>query len=61
MGRWRAGLPLQTPDDRAAAIAAVTREQVLAAAGRIAGGLDQVRLAFVGPEDQGDQILAATN
>jgi predicted Zn-dependent peptidase len=58
--RWRAGLPLQTPDDRAGAIAAVTPEQVLLAAERIAGGLDQVRLAFVGPEDQGDQILAAT-
>jgi predicted Zn-dependent peptidase len=58
--RWRAGLPLQTPDDRAGAIAAVTAEQVQAVAGRIAAGLDQVRLAFVGPEDQGDQILEAT-
>jgi predicted Zn-dependent peptidase len=57
--RWRAGLPLQTPDDRAAAIAAVTADQVRAAAERVVGGLDQVRLAFVGPQDQGDQILAA--
>lgn len=58
--RWRAGLPLQTPDDRAAAIAAVTAEEVQTAASRIVDGLDQVRLAFVGPEDQGDAILAAT-
>jgi predicted Zn-dependent peptidase len=57
--RWRSGLPLQTPDQRAEAIKAVTSEQVLQAARRIAGGLDQVRLAFVGPEDQGEEILAA--
>jgi predicted Zn-dependent peptidase len=59
--RWRAGLPLQTPDDRARAIAEVSADQVQAAAGRIAAGLDEVRLAFVGPEDQGDQILAAAS
>jgi predicted Zn-dependent peptidase len=59
--RWRAGLPLQTPDDRARAIAEVSADQVQAAAARIAAGLDQVRLAFVGPEDQGDEILAAAS
>jgi predicted Zn-dependent peptidase len=59
--RWRAGLPLQTPDDRAEAIAAVTAGQIRAAAERIAGGIDQVRLAFVGPEEQGDQLLAAAS
>jgi len=57
--RWRAGLPLQTPDDRASAIAAVTAEQAQASAARIAAGLDQVRLAFVGPEEQGEAILSA--
>jgi len=57
--RWRAGLPIDTPDDRAAAIGAVTADQVLRAAERIAAGLDQVRLAFVGPQDQGAQLLEA--
>jgi predicted Zn-dependent peptidase len=57
--RWRAGLPLETPDDRAAAIAAVTAEQVQAVARRIGAGIDDVRLAFVGPEDQGDALLNA--
>ena len=59
-GRWRAGLPMETPDTRAAAIAAVTAEQVQAAAQRIAAGAQQVRLCFVGPEDQGDELLTAT-
>ncbi|MBV8444708.1 MAG: insulinase family protein [Candidatus Dormibacteraeota bacterium] len=59
-GRWRAGLPVETPDQRADAIAAVTAEQVQAMAERIGAGLEQVRLAFVGPEDQGEELLAAT-
>jgi predicted Zn-dependent peptidase len=58
--RWRAGLPLEIPDDRAAAISRVTAKQVLAVAERIAAGIDDVRLAFVGPQDQGDELLAAT-
>lgn len=58
--RWRAGLPLETPDDRAGAIAAVTADQVRDVAERIAAGIDDVRLAFVGPEDQGDELLSAT-
>jgi predicted Zn-dependent peptidase len=58
--RWRTGLPLETPDDRAAAIAKVTVDEVHAIAQRIASGLDQVRLALVGPTDQGEELLAAT-
>jgi predicted Zn-dependent peptidase len=58
--RWRAGLPLETPDDRVAAVQAVTAEEVLAVAARIVAGLDAVRLAFVGPRDQGDELLEAT-
>ena len=57
--RWRAGLPLQTPDDRVAAVQAVTAGEVLAVAGRIVAGLGQVRLALVGPRDQGDELLEA--
>lgn len=57
--RWRAELPLETPDDRAAAIRAVTAEDVRRAAVRIAGGLEQTRVAYVGPEDQGRQLLDA--
>jgi predicted Zn-dependent peptidase len=58
--RWRAGLPLETPDDRAAAIAAVTADQVHEIAERIVAGIPKVRLAFVGPKDQGEELLAAT-
>jgi predicted Zn-dependent peptidase len=58
--RWRAGLPLETPDQRADAIAQVTVEQVYAMAQRIAAGLPEVRLALVGPEDQGPELLEAT-
>ena len=58
--RWRAGLPLETPDDRAAAIARVTAAQVHAVAERIVAGIDDVRLALVGPQDQGEELLAAT-
>ena len=58
--RWRAGLPLETPDQRADAIALVTSEQVHAVAQRIAAGLPEVRLALVGPEDQGPELLEAT-
>jgi predicted Zn-dependent peptidase len=57
--RWRAGLPLHTPDDRASAIAAVGTRDVLRAAERVVAGLDQVRVAFVGPQDQGQEILEA--
>jgi predicted Zn-dependent peptidase len=58
-GRWRAGLPLETPDSRAEAIKAVTAEDVQRVAQRIVAGIPQVRLAFVGPEDQGAELLAA--
>lgn len=59
-GRWRARLPMETPDSRAAAIAAVTAEDVQRVAQRIVAGIGEVRLAFVGPEDQGEDLLAAT-
>ncbi len=58
--RWRAGLPLETPDSRAEAIRTVTADQVQAMAQRIVKGLGDVRLALVGPEDQGEQLLSAT-
>ena len=57
--RWRAGLPLETPDDRAAAIAGVSAAQIKAVAERICSGIDQLRLAFVGPEDVGEELLDA--
>ena len=59
-GRWRAGLPLETPDDRAAAISRVTAAEVQSIAEEIASGIGQVRLAFVGPDDRGDELLSAT-
>jgi predicted Zn-dependent peptidase len=59
-GRWRAGLPMETPDQRAEAISRVTAEQVQSAAQRIVAGIGDVRLAFVGPEDQGAELLEAT-
>jgi predicted Zn-dependent peptidase len=57
--RWRARLPLETPDDRAAAIHRVTAAEVQRVAERIAAGIDDVRLAFVGPKDQGEALLDA--
>lgn len=57
--RWRARLPLETPDQRAEAITRVTAAEVQDIAALIASGIDQVRLAFVGPEDQGEALLAA--
>jgi predicted Zn-dependent peptidase len=59
-GRWRAGLPMETPDSRADAISKVTVDQVQRVAERIVAGIADVRLAFVGPEDQGEDLLAAT-
>ena len=59
-GRWRAGLPMETPDSRAEAIKRVTAEQVQRVAQRIVAGIGDVRLAFVGPEDQGVDLLGAT-
>jgi predicted Zn-dependent peptidase len=56
--RWCRGW-LQTPDERAADIRAVTAEEVLAVAQRIRAGLGDARLALVGPEDQGEALLAA--
>jgi predicted Zn-dependent peptidase len=57
--RWRARLPLETPDDRAEAVRNVTAAQVQEVAQRIVAGVDDVRLAFVGPEDCGDMLLDA--
>jgi predicted Zn-dependent peptidase len=57
--RWRAGQPLATPDERAAAINAVTAGDVLRAAQRITAGIGDVRLALVGPADQGEELLEA--
>jgi len=59
-GRWRANLPMETPDDRAEAIRKVTAAEVQAVAERIAGGIDDVRIALVGPSDQGVELLEAT-
>ena len=57
--RWRARLPLETPDERAAAVGRVTAAEVQRVAERIAAGIEEVRLAFVGPEDQGEALLEA--
>jgi len=57
--RWRAGLPLETPDSRAEAIAAVTAEGVQRVASRIVDRIGDVRLALVGPRDQGNELLEA--
>lgn len=57
--RWRAGLPLETPDDRAAAIERTTAEEVMRAIARIADRIEEVRLAFVAPEDRGEELLEA--
>jgi predicted Zn-dependent peptidase len=56
--RWRAG-GLETPDERVDAIRAVTATEVLAVAARLAAGLNEMRLAFVGPDDIGEQLLSA--
>lgn len=57
--RWRAGLRTETPDQRAAAISAVTADDVQRVAGRIVERVGDVRLAFVGPRDQGEELLEA--
>jgi predicted Zn-dependent peptidase len=57
--RWRAGLPLETPDQRAKAIDAVTAAEVQEVAARIVDRVGDVRLAFVGPRDQGEELLEA--
>jgi predicted Zn-dependent peptidase len=57
--RWRAGLSLETPDERAAAIDAITVEDVQRVAGRVVAGVGEVRLALVGPRDQGEELLEA--
>jgi predicted Zn-dependent peptidase len=59
--RWRAGLPLETPDQRADAINKVTAQQVQEIAERIVSGIDDVRLAFVGPQDQAEELLGAVS
>ena len=58
--RWRAQMPLETPDQRADAIAKVTVDEVYDIGQRILAGLPEVRLAMVGPEDQGPDLLEAT-
>ena len=57
--RWRSLLPIETPDQRAATLLDVTAEQVQRVAQRIVAGTDQARLAFVGPRDQGEELLEA--
>jgi predicted Zn-dependent peptidase len=57
--RWRADLPMETPDQRAAAIDAVGAEDVQRVARRLVARIDDVRLAFVGPRDQGEELLSA--
>lgn len=58
-GRWRAKLPLETPDARADAIAAVTAADIQRVAERLVASVGEVRLAFVGPTDQGDELMGA--
>jgi predicted Zn-dependent peptidase len=57
--RWRAGLPLETPDQRAEAILQVTAAQVQSIAEEIAEGIPDVRMALVGPTDQGPELFEA--
>jgi predicted Zn-dependent peptidase len=57
--RWRAGLAMETPDSRSQAIAAVNAEQVQRVASRIVDHIGDVRLAFVGPREQGAELLEA--
>ncbi|MGH7685321.1 MAG: M16 family metallopeptidase [Candidatus Dormibacteria bacterium] len=57
--RWRARMPLETPDQRADAVAKVTVDEVHAIGQQILAGLPDVRLAMVGPEDQGPDLLDA--
>jgi predicted Zn-dependent peptidase len=57
--RWRAGLSMETPDSRSQAIAAVNAEQVQRVASRIVDHIGDVRLAFVGPREQGAELLEA--
>jgi len=57
--RWRAGLSMETPDERARAIEAITVDDVQRVARRVVDHVDDVRLAFVGPRDQGEELLAA--
>src|SRR5258708_6025911 len=57
--RWRADLPLETPDQRARALEAVTADDVQRVAVRIVERVGDVRLALVGPRDQGAELLEA--
>ena len=57
--RWRAGLPMETPDARARAIEAVGAPDVQRVARRVVAGMGEVRLALVGPRDQGEELLVA--
>jgi predicted Zn-dependent peptidase len=57
--RWRAGLSLETPDARARTIAAISAGDVQRVATRIVDHIEDVRLAFVGPRDQGEELLNA--
>lgn len=56
--RWRAGLPLDTPEDRAKAIGAVTADEIQHVAGRLETGLGLARFAFVGPRDISTDICS---
>jgi len=57
--RWRAGLTLETPDRRAESISAVDAAQVQRVARRLVDRIGDVRLALVGPRDQGEELLEA--
>jgi hypothetical protein len=50
---------METPDDRAEAIMRVTAAEVQTIAEQIAEGIGDVRMALVGPSDQGDELLSA--
>lgn len=56
---WRAGRAIKTPAERVADVEAITTKDVQRMAQMLVRDLPQARLAFVGPDDQGKEILAA--
>ncbi len=56
--RWRAGLPLDAPEDRADAIGRVTADEIQHVAARLETGLGLARFAFVGPRDISSDICS---
>jgi predicted Zn-dependent peptidase len=57
--RWRAGLPLTSPRELKDQIRAITAADVQRVAKILVSRIPQVRLALVGPRDQGQELLDA--